>query len=158
MRTDAAVTQGELIRQEQEAGLVANTQTSHSSSISGMEGEEDGEESSPQAEEIPHARGPSLLGIEDMGLQDGKGVEMTLSNPNKSQEEKDGMDVSGSAAEGLDEDVLSESKQNSSGNPEGDDDDIVLDDVTANQATTSTTGISAETESENPVTEQDETG
>jgi hypothetical protein len=29
-------------------------------------------------EEIPHARGPSVLGVEDMGLQDGKGVEMTL--------------------------------------------------------------------------------
>ncbi|KAL2810496.1 hypothetical protein BJX63DRAFT_317149 [Aspergillus granulosus] len=31
-----------------------------------------------QTEETPHARGPSILGVEDMGLQDGKGVEMTL--------------------------------------------------------------------------------
>ncbi|RDW94168.1 uncharacterized protein DSM5745_01490 [Aspergillus mulundensis] len=31
-------------------------------------------------DEVPHARGPSLLGVEDMGLQDGKGVEMTLLN------------------------------------------------------------------------------
>jgi hypothetical protein len=30
------------------------------------------------AEEIPHARGPPVLGVEDLGLQDGKGVEMTL--------------------------------------------------------------------------------
>ncbi|RLM00506.1 hypothetical protein CFD26_108634 [Aspergillus turcosus] len=30
------------------------------------------------SEEIPHARGPPILGVEDMGLQDGKGVEMTL--------------------------------------------------------------------------------
>ncbi|KKK18611.1 hypothetical protein P175DRAFT_0504321 [Aspergillus ochraceoroseus IBT 24754] len=32
------------------------------------------------ADEIPHARGPSVLGVEDMGLQDGKGVQMTLLN------------------------------------------------------------------------------
>lgn len=33
-------------------------------------------------EEIPHARGPSVLGVEDLGLQDGKGVKMTLdTNP-----------------------------------------------------------------------------
>ncbi|GIJ81814.1 hypothetical protein Asppvi_000317 [Aspergillus pseudoviridinutans] len=30
------------------------------------------------SEEIPHARGPPILGVEDMGLQDGKGVQMTL--------------------------------------------------------------------------------
>ncbi|KAH1980453.1 hypothetical protein KXW25_008043 [Aspergillus fumigatus] len=30
------------------------------------------------SEEIPHARGPPIVGVEDMGLQDGKGVEMTL--------------------------------------------------------------------------------
>ena len=30
------------------------------------------------ADEVPHARGPALLGVEDMGLQDGKGVEMDL--------------------------------------------------------------------------------
>ncbi|KAJ5125532.1 Protein phosphatase 4 core regulatory subunit R2 [Penicillium atrosanguineum] len=36
---------------------------------------------SPPAEspdEIPHARGPALLGVQDMGLQDGKGVEVNL--------------------------------------------------------------------------------
>ena len=30
------------------------------------------------SEEIPHARGPPIVGVEDVGLQDGKGVEMTL--------------------------------------------------------------------------------
>ncbi|KAE8349787.1 hypothetical protein BDV28DRAFT_54325 [Aspergillus coremiiformis] len=30
------------------------------------------------SEDIPHARGPQILGVEDLGLQDGKGVEMTL--------------------------------------------------------------------------------
>ncbi|KAL3476370.1 hypothetical protein BJX99DRAFT_227994 [Aspergillus californicus] len=35
-------------------------------------------EMTDNTEEVPHARGPSLLGVEDLGLQDGKGVEMTL--------------------------------------------------------------------------------
>lgn len=30
------------------------------------------------SEEVPHARGPPVVGVEDMGLQDGKDVEMTL--------------------------------------------------------------------------------
>ncbi|KGO37854.1 Protein phosphatase 4 core regulatory subunit R2 [Penicillium expansum] len=30
------------------------------------------------SDEVPHARGPIVLGVEDMGLQDGKGVEMRL--------------------------------------------------------------------------------
>ncbi|KAL3464707.1 hypothetical protein BJX64DRAFT_88918 [Aspergillus heterothallicus] len=38
----------------------------------------EGELTAEPTEEIPHARGPSVLGVEDMGLQDGKGVEMTL--------------------------------------------------------------------------------
>ncbi|KAL4896729.1 hypothetical protein BDV59DRAFT_112683 [Aspergillus ambiguus] len=33
------------------------------------------------SEDVPHARGPQIIGVEDMGLQDGHGVEMTLSNP-----------------------------------------------------------------------------
>ncbi|KAJ5777815.1 hypothetical protein N7520_001061 [Penicillium odoratum] len=31
-----------------------------------------------ESDEVPHARGPSVVGVEDMGLQDGKGVEMNL--------------------------------------------------------------------------------
>ncbi|KAL2860731.1 uncharacterized protein BJX67DRAFT_328952 [Aspergillus lucknowensis] len=38
----------------------------------------EGEVPAEPTEGIPHARGPPLLGVEDMGLQDGKGVEMTL--------------------------------------------------------------------------------
>ncbi|CAI7566987.1 unnamed protein product [Penicillium manginii] len=30
------------------------------------------------SEEVPHARGPPVLGVQDLGLQDGQGVEMTL--------------------------------------------------------------------------------
>ncbi|KAL5042180.1 hypothetical protein BDW71DRAFT_190473 [Aspergillus fruticulosus] len=38
----------------------------------------EGEETPEPTEEVPHARGPSVLGVQDMGLQDGKGVEMIL--------------------------------------------------------------------------------
>ncbi|KAI9376015.1 hypothetical protein BJX61DRAFT_492389 [Aspergillus egyptiacus] len=40
----------------------------------------EGETTTEPTEEVPHARGPSVLGVEDLGLQDGKGVEVTLSN------------------------------------------------------------------------------
>ncbi|KAJ5637971.1 hypothetical protein N7490_007850 [Penicillium lividum] len=45
-----------------------------------IEGEHAVISGSPPAEsdEVPHARGPSVVGVEDMGLQDGKGVEMNL--------------------------------------------------------------------------------
>jgi hypothetical protein len=48
---------------------------------------------SPPAEspdEVPHARGPALLGVEDMGLQDGKGVEMDLGDQNAQRTTGDG--------------------------------------------------------------------
>ncbi|KAL4881577.1 hypothetical protein BJY04DRAFT_188375 [Aspergillus karnatakaensis] len=56
-------------------------------------------------DEIPHARGPSLLGVHDMGLQDGKGVEMTLLNTaaepgTKAEDEDQEMTIGGEAAEG----------------------------------------------------------
>ncbi|CAG8906469.1 unnamed protein product [Penicillium egyptiacum] len=43
------------------------------------EAEESVAATSPEpSDEVPHARGPIVLGVEDMGLQDGKGVEMRL--------------------------------------------------------------------------------
>ncbi|KAJ5942228.1 hypothetical protein N7516_002396 [Penicillium verrucosum] len=43
------------------------------------EAEEAAATTSPEpSDEVPHARGPIVLGVEDMGLQDGKGVEMRL--------------------------------------------------------------------------------
>lgn len=47
------------------------------------EGEEESKtaSASPPAdasEEVPHARGPPVVGVEDLGLQDGMGVEMNL--------------------------------------------------------------------------------
>ncbi|RAO65849.1 uncharacterized protein BHQ10_001861 [Talaromyces amestolkiae] len=152
LRADAAVTQGELIRQEQEAGLIATSQTPHVSSRSLTEKEEeDGENSSPQPEEIPHARGPSVLGVEDLGLQDGKGVEMVLSDPNKSQEEeKSEMDVSDSIVDLIPDEVVSEAATKENG---ADDEDIILDD----QGTTSSTETSTELDTDATRT-QDETG
>lgn len=92
-----------------------------------------------------------MLGVEDLGLQDGKGVEMALSDPKKSQEEeKSEMDVSDSVVDLIPDEVVAEAvtKENSN-----DDEDIVLDD----QVTTSLTEPSTELETENSLT-QDETG
>lgn len=39
---------------------------------------EGNEEVKEEEVEVPHARGPDLLGVEDMGLQNGKDVELSL--------------------------------------------------------------------------------
>lgn len=75
---------------------------------------------SPQAdtsEEVPHARGPPVVGVEDLGLQDGKGVEMTLGEPGA----QDGASDSSAAA--------STHVDGESGSTDKDG-DIVLDDTT----------------------------
>ena len=88
-REDGAVTQGELIRQEQEAGVVP---VGHSDADSrGMmldddeEDEEDDEELEDGEErdnesEVPHARGPGMLGAVDIGRVGGRDVELNLGN------------------------------------------------------------------------------
>ncbi|EAW10688.1 uncharacterized protein ACLA_051600 [Aspergillus clavatus NRRL 1] len=96
-----------------------------------------GDGSAPETtEEIPHARGPPVLGVEDMGLQDGKGIEMNLSN------DKDAMDIqtstsasaSGSATADTEPSSAAEGQSNSGLEPapqadaDGDG-DIQLDDV-----------------------------
>lgn len=58
LRAEGGVTQGELLRQEQRAGVVPATQLAH------MHPNGDGEE-----DETPHARGPDEIGMEDMGPQ-----------------------------------------------------------------------------------------
>lgn len=101
-RPDGAVTQGELIRIEQEAGIVPSNQQGHAHSLSprrgpmgmlvgqhlgalspeaedsALEDHEIGPGEDAEGEDIPHARGPGVIGIEDMGLQDGVGLELTL--------------------------------------------------------------------------------
>ena len=105
-REDGAVTQGELIRMEQEAGIVPVGQTMVGKAGSGSgrsrllhsgdddydddvgedDDEEDGDntkstvaiDSTDRTELIPHARGPDVVGVEDMGLQGGKDVELQI--------------------------------------------------------------------------------
>jgi hypothetical protein len=59
LRAEGGITQGELLRQEQRAGVVPAAQLVGKGDESGM-GEED---------ELPHARGPEEIGMEDMGPQ-----------------------------------------------------------------------------------------
>ncbi|KAI9848762.1 MAG: hypothetical protein M1837_006849 [Sclerophora amabilis] len=101
LREAGAVTQGELLRQEQEAGVVpvAQTfgrQTRSATAIPPGESEENAPKT--EEEERPHARGPDVVGVEDMGPQDKdagpKGgafdVEAALGRTNH-KEEKEGL-------------------------------------------------------------------
>ncbi len=72
-REDGAVTQGELIRREQEAGIVPVSQTIRGTGVGEAE---DGELEDENA--IPHARGPDLVGAEDIGLQGGRNMEVSI--------------------------------------------------------------------------------
>lgn len=68
------VTQGELLRQEQEAGIVLNnphsmTTSPTRASFAEMEGGGTIIETVEGEEELPHARGPEKIGMEDIGAQ-----------------------------------------------------------------------------------------
>lgn len=77
LRREGGVTQGELLRQEQEAGVVPISQASsgarrplisgYADTASGVAGEV--EMTGGEPEEIPHARGPEVIGMEDTGPQ-----------------------------------------------------------------------------------------
>ena len=87
LREVGGVTQGELLRQEQEAGIVPVTQSGqriggshagvgsgHNGLASGSEDDVDDAEASDEldameSEPVPHARGPENVGMEDMGPQ-----------------------------------------------------------------------------------------
>lgn len=69
---------------------------------------------------VPHARGPSIIGVEDMGLQDGKDVQMTLLPADSDVTTKD------QPAE-----ETQSGKNGSVGHEEDGDGDIVIDDVPA---------------------------
>ena len=72
MREAGAVTQGELLRQEQEAGVVPVNQTRQTRSATRAEARSVAAEAKSEGEEeegVPHARGPELVGMEDMGPQ-----------------------------------------------------------------------------------------
>jgi hypothetical protein len=77
-RPDGAVTQGELIRLEQEAGVVPVTRNPADTHVSGRVGDDgllDDEDL------VPHARGPDLVGSIDMGRVDGQDVELHIGSP-----------------------------------------------------------------------------
>ncbi|PBP16499.1 hypothetical protein BUE80_DR012797 [Diplocarpon rosae] len=59
LRAEGGITQGELLRQEQIEGVVPATQLSGRAGVDGL-GEED---------ELPHARGPEEIGMDDTGPQ-----------------------------------------------------------------------------------------
>lgn len=74
LREQGAVTQGELLRQEQEAGVVPVTQITARRPLGGMRSSAVGPELDVEElenEEAPHARGPDEIGMEDLGPQEG---------------------------------------------------------------------------------------
>lgn len=119
-RESGTVLQGELIRQEQEAGVVTSSQIITVISSGGIE------TGTPlEAEEdVPHARGPPLLGVEDMGLQDGKGVQMTLA----SETPENGTIASTTEQQGRPEGV-DDAGRGPSGNRDSDGDIVLSDDT-----------------------------
>ncbi|OAL29414.1 hypothetical protein AYO22_02308 [Fonsecaea multimorphosa] len=77
-RPDGAVTQGELIRMEQEAGVVPVTRNPPDAHVSGTMEENS---LSDEGDVVPHARGPDLVGSVDMGRVDGQDVEIHIGSP-----------------------------------------------------------------------------
>ncbi|KIW08538.1 uncharacterized protein PV09_00506 [Verruconis gallopava] len=72
MRADGAVTQGELLRQEQEAGVVPLQRRGlrlTEEEMSELPDEENSRDEQNEDEQ-PHARGPDIIGHEDIGPQD----------------------------------------------------------------------------------------
>jgi hypothetical protein len=96
-REGGAVTQGELIRQEQAAGVIPVTSVAGHGPSRMMSGAaETGSDDVMEDEEleaaIPHARGPGMVGTVDMGLVGGRGVEVSIeSGEQRLQEGKTGV-------------------------------------------------------------------
>lgn len=81
-RPEGAVTQGELIRMEQEAGVVPVS----ANPTRPMPGQEDTAEMDEMGEAVPHARGPDLVGAIDMGKVEGQNVEVRIGSPENERE------------------------------------------------------------------------
>ena len=64
-----AITQGELLRQEQRAGVVPVSQLSRQEHMHDEALDEEDEEAPEEEEETPHARGPEEIGVNDTGPQ-----------------------------------------------------------------------------------------
>ncbi|KAK2594560.1 hypothetical protein QQS21_007732 [Conoideocrella luteorostrata] len=63
------VTQGELLRQEQRAGVVPVSQLARNQESSGGEDDKDKDSMEDEEDEAPHARGPEEIGVGDTGPQ-----------------------------------------------------------------------------------------
>ncbi|KAF2846948.1 hypothetical protein T440DRAFT_521372 [Plenodomus tracheiphilus IPT5] len=130
------VTQGELLRQEQEAGIVLNnphtlTTSPTRSTSAEMHGTGSIIDTVEAEEEMPHARGPEIIGMEDTGPQkEGKGLniegaigrpsvgERTSKSPGVQDEKKD---------EGGDEAVKTEEADAEKEKAKGEDKDADVD-------------------------------
>lgn len=79
-RPEGAVTQGELIRMEQEAGVVPISAANAPPPMPAGSGDTmDAEDAG--SEGAPHARGPDLVGAVDMGKVEGQNVEVRIGSP-----------------------------------------------------------------------------
>jgi hypothetical protein len=80
-RPEGAVTQGELIRMEQEAGVVPVSAAQAGPPPMQAGGSEAMEDDAMVEEGPPHARGPDLVGAVDMGKVEGRNVEVRIGSP-----------------------------------------------------------------------------
>jgi hypothetical protein len=113
------VTQGELLRQEQEAGIVLNNPHSMTTSptrTAFVEAEGSGSilETTESEEEPPHARGPEEIGMEDTGPQKKTGaldIEGAVGRPSLDHVSKSPMPANAIDEEAKDEDMKDESEK-----------------------------------------------
>ncbi|KAL2432770.1 hypothetical protein ABEF95_015171 [Exophiala dermatitidis] len=100
-RADGAVTQGELMRMEQEAGVVPVTaRNAQHTSRTMAGGTEDGVYMDGGAEEddVPHARGPDVVGAIDVGRVDGHDVQIRIGSPPRGDGDAERSDRGNTAA------------------------------------------------------------
>lgn len=163
-RADGAVTQGELMRMEQEAGVVPAAQDpQHTNASRTMAGAEDGTYAEDEDGEdlVPHARGPDVVGAVDMGRVDGQDVQIRIgsppvegqgktADPNDAQTVLPGHDISSSSS--------SSTTANAPAPSVGDSEDfeIVLKDTPADSDAEEMQLDDADTKPRHPPEEQDE--
>ncbi|KAK6387151.1 hypothetical protein LTS17_000417 [Exophiala oligosperma] len=128
-RPDGAVTQGELMRMEQEAGVVPVNPNSNNNGPGSrtMAGAEEGLYMDEEGDLVPHARGPDVVGSVDMGRIDGHDVEIRIGSP--PQEEGGPADPNDAQTVLPGQDNLAQSHHKTGG--EADDFEIVLKETEA---------------------------
>ncbi|KAH8728320.1 hypothetical protein GQ44DRAFT_769306 [Phaeosphaeriaceae sp. PMI808] len=113
------VTQGELLRQEQEAGIVLNNPHSLTTSPTrATYGEAEGAgtilETVEGEEEAPHARGPEMIGMEDTGPQNNPGtlnIEGAVGRPSLDRASRSPGPAAPAEGEAKDEDMKDNSEK-----------------------------------------------